>query len=220
MPLESPTPGSAGGLLVMQYVNLGAGEVHGLRLHLAWFDPVPFGGDHDHAYVSGGPVTPSESFISETYAALAALWRPYYSPQWVLSCTSVGYNSAGTYTRLDPGPDFPSYVGTAGAPPDASWYVDRKLHLLGQKGARRRLWLRKLPSDILPLLPIEVGPSSGGLDARDRAWMAYLSGQSGGGAVMPDGTYSFAVRDLTVEWTQPPNGLLVGAPGAPYMVSG
>jgi hypothetical protein len=207
-------------MLVMQYVNAGLREVHNLTIHLAWFDATPFGGDNDHAYVSGGPVTPAETFVSATYAAIGALWQPYYPDTWVLNCLSLGYNSNGTYVRLDPGPNFPAFVGTASPPADGSWYVDRVFSLLGQKAARRRLWLRKLPTDSFSYLPIEVGPDHGGVDAHDQAWMAYLSGASGGGAVMPDGTYTFPVRDLKLEWTQPPNPLLAGEPGAPYLVTG
>jgi hypothetical protein len=54
-----------------------------------------------------------------------------------------------------------------------------------------------------PILDLEVSPTSGGLDARDQALMAYLSGATGGGAVMPDGLRCFDVAKINFFWSQP-----------------
>lgn len=226
MPSGSPPPGQPGGMLITEYLNGDAGERHTIRLHLAWFDPTAAGPTNDHAYVSGGPVTPTETLLSQTYAALAALWQPYYSSAWTLYCRDIGYNAGGQLVPLSPKPIFAPYSGTDTADHSADWYTDRIIRLLGQRGAKRRLHLRQVPDNALHEEALEVGTDHGGIDVRDRAWMAYLSGASGGGAVMPDGTYAFAVTDMEAWWARAPMMGWVSAPGAgatpgaPYLVTG
>jgi hypothetical protein len=215
----------AGGLLELEYRHAAGGERHALRLHLAPFaiTAATTGyGLHDHLYVAGGPVMPLETSVLQTFAALAALWAPYYSPNWSIAVVSLQRSAAGTRSVVLPRPLADAVVGSASGDDDSGPRTKRIFHLLGRTGAARRFYLSQVRTLAQPEQPVEVSPSSGGLDARDRAWMAYLSGASGGGAVMADGTYSFPVRDLEVQWARPIElvGAEGGMPGAPYLVGG
>lgn len=220
MPLPPAPSSGPGGILHLEYTNFTAGERHSLHIHLCHFDPDAAGPMNDHAYIAGGPVMPAEGHISETYAALAALWAAYYDADWVLTCEQLYYNAAGTPTVLTPAPDFPTHVGaTAPADPEVPRF-DRRFRLLGQKGAVRHLHLCQVPGSVHRPVPFEVSSTSGGIDAHDQALIAYFSGTSGGGAVTPDGTYCFAVTDMQVWWARSLRPLGAGVPGAPYIVSG
>jgi hypothetical protein len=219
---SSPAPaGAPGGVLHLEYSNASAAASHSLHLHICHFDPNAIGGTHDRAYSSDGLVTPSESYVSETFDAFAALWQAYYDSDWMLRCEGLYlWQAGGVVELLSPAPDFPVQVGT-NTDDDPAWpRFDRRFRLLGQKGAVRHLHLSQVPGTQHRALAFEVSATSGGLDARDRALIAYLSGASGGGIVTQDGTYCFGVTDMVVWWARSVQSLGSSAPGSPYVVTG
>jgi hypothetical protein len=220
MPLPPPPSTEPGGVVHLEYTNFTAGERHSLHIHLCHFNLSPVGATNDHAYIAGGPVTPSEGHVSDTYAALAALWAAYYDANWVLTCEQLYYNAGGTPTVLTPAPDFPTHVGATTPDDPEVPRFDRRFRLLGHKGAKRHLHLCQVAGTVHQPDPFEVSTTGGGLDARDRALIAYFSGASGGGAVTPDGTYCFPVTDMQVWWARSLKPLGAGVPGSPYIVSG
>lgn len=221
MPFSPVPPNVPGGVLALEYTNAVAGVAHSLHVHVCHFDPTPVGGTNDRAYISGGPVTPSEVYVSETFDALADLWDDYYDSDWLLRCVGL-YLRQGVDedVYLTPPPDFPVRTG-ADTSADPGWpRFDRRFRLLGRKGQVRHLHLCQVPGTEHRVNAFEVGATAGGLDARDRAWMAYLSGASGGGAVMADGTYCFPVTDMMVWWARSTQTLGTSAPGSPFLVTG
>ena len=196
MPLPPPPLNAPGGLLRVLYTNSVVAAAHTIVLHVSWFDPATF------AYISGGPVTPTEPGLVDTFNSIAALWAPYYSADWTLSIDSVWYNAAGLMTVLQPPPTVTPVLGMTSDDP-ALPRVDRSFRLLGRKGAVHRLYLQDVAGEIVDET-IEVSATTGGLDARDRAWMSYLSGSTGGGVVQPDGTYCFPVADERIWWARHP----------------
>jgi hypothetical protein len=200
VPLPGPSGVCPGGLLALEYSNPTMGERHNLHLHLAWFDQDP-GTDNDRAYVGGGPVAPAESGVLATFAAIAALWAPYYEPDWSLHINELYLNSSGDLIVLPNTPIAAPVLGTNATDPPGLPRVNRIFRLLGQRAARRDMWICQVPG-VTYGVKLEVSGGSGGFDARDQAWMAYLAGASGGGVVMPDGTYAHGVADVRAWWAR------------------
>lgn len=220
MPLSPVSPFAPGGILHLEYSNVVAGERHSLHLHVCHFNPTALGSTHDRAYVSGGPVTPSETHLSATYDAWADLWATYYDADWLLRCEGLYIWQPGRYTVLSPAPDFPVRVG-ASTSDDPGWpRFDRRFRLLGQRAEKRHLHLCQVPGTEHRPAPFDVSPTTGGVDSRDRALLGYLSGAGGGGVVMPDGTYCFPVTTMQVLWARSVAALGSSAPGSPYVVTG
>lgn len=196
-----PTPPAApGGLLFFEYSDASAGERHELRMHVADFDPTPAGGDNDYLYTSGGPVVPTESGVLATAAALGALWAAYYPPSWTLALVGVFYNSGGVLTALPVTPTMVPVRGVAAEGEANGVVMRRSLILRSTANVRRRLYLVQVPGDVVDQT-VEVTATEGGLDGRDRALLAYLSGAATG-CVAPDGRRFQPEATVRVWWAR------------------
>jgi hypothetical protein len=212
MPLGLPPPDEAGGVLQLEYSNPSCGERHGFTMHLAHFDALSF------AYLGTGPKAPSEADISVTYAALGALWATFYPADWTLRLISLLYNDAGDLIRLPVAPTLDPILGASGATAYVGPTVRRLYRVRSVLGRKRRVWIQQIEGvDMADAEPLSA--TAGGVDGRDQALIAYLSGPASG-VVAPDG-YAFKDEavlrvwsDRALELVPPPTG-----PG-PFLVSG
>jgi hypothetical protein len=190
-----------GGLLWLEYANIVASERHQLFFHVAWFDQTPSGSNHDYLYTGAGPVAPSESGVLATFAALAALWAPYYSADWSLRIDSLSVFSPTGERPLPTTPLATPVAGTATGSTAGLLPTRRDFKLLGRQAARRTVHLPQVYGPVIGTT-VAVGTGAGGFDSRDQAWMRYLSGQTGGGVVLQDGTYAFPDGDVSAWWAR------------------
>lgn len=211
MPLPDPPAQGAGGVLEMEYANAAAGARVTLKWHLCHFDQVPSGADNDYAYTGTGPVVPTETSVLQTFAAIGALWAPYYRPSWELRLLGLHWALAEGEEALPETPVATPIVGTSTAPSDNPC-VNRIFRLRSVQHVRRRHWLARMPDDVVDT-ETEVSPTGGGFDARDQAWMNYLAGNTGGAVVAPDGHRFEAVADLRRWWAKRLEPLPVGDGG-------
>lgn len=218
MPLP-PAPANAyGGILGLSYVHTGLNVVHSLHLALAHFDPTPSGPDGDYLYNGTGPVTPGESGVLATFAAVASHWATYYDPVWQLQLVSTWYNSGAGDLPLASTPVAAPVHGVASTSAGLDPRVKRTFFLYSVLGPRWRLRLQKLPPGPVGET-LEVSGASGGFDGRDQAWLAYLGGTATG-VVARDGQHFSAWAAVRQWWDRPLFGDPAGLPGAPYVVTG
>lgn len=213
----------AGGVLGLSYQHPTAGERHMLHLHVAHFDPTPTDssyGLNDRVYVSGGPVVPTEPSVLATYVAVAALWSAYFGPSWRLEVKTLQQRVDNNLLETVPPPTAPATFGGDLADDDSGVRAMYIFRLLSTSGIKKRLMLVQVKAPTIPLGEFEVGASGGGLAARDRDWMSYLSGATGGGVVMPNGGYCFAVTDMELVPAHDIQAASWVLPGAPYLVTG
>lgn len=188
MPLFPSPYAGPGGLLWFEYGAPSAGERHQIRLHVAHFNANPIGAANDYSYDATGCVVPDERSVLETAAAFAAVWAPYYPPDWSISIYKLYYNSGGQLLPLPATPQMAAVSGTYSNGSGASGSAKRIFRLISVQGWRRRLWLLQLPSS-LDGADQDVSTAAGGIDGRDQALIAYLSGATAPstGLVAPDG---------------------------------
>lgn len=201
---------SVGGILEMHYAHPTLGPVYSMRLAVTTFGSAPSGPSNDYSYTGTGGFVPGEAGVLATFANVAACWQPYYGADWSLTLAGLWINSGGLAVPHTPVPLAPTISGTdASAPPPTPTPVKRILALYSTLGRRWRVFLRQLPAQAVGQT-VGVAAASGGIDARDQAWYAYVSG-SQSAIVGRDGTRMQAGGVVRCWWDTPP---------APYLVSG
>jgi hypothetical protein len=179
---------SVGGMIDLQYVQTYGFNPHPIKLAVAPFDLTPSGSDGDYLYTGTGAVVPTESGLLATFAALGAIWAPYYDSSWQLELVAVYQNVAGAAVQLPATPTATPIAGTYSGTVVLNPTVKRMLFLYSSGGMdqRWRIWLRHLQGDTAgKTVPVDL--INGGFDARDRAVYAYLGGTDTG-VVARDGT--------------------------------
>jgi hypothetical protein len=166
---------TVGGVLYFEYTQGIDPPPHPIHLAVAPFDPTPTDPDGDYLYTASGPTSPTETGIVATAAAIAALWAPHYGDSWFIQLVAVYQNVEGMCQLLPTPRAAPQVQGTDGSDHDQGIRFRRALHLY-TPGSTRSEWTIYLQqiADTRYGKTVEVSPSSGGFDARDQAWYAYL----------------------------------------------
>lgn len=203
--LAEPQPDLApavGGMIILDYGPTGSSTRHPLHLALTTFDTTPSGPSSDYLYSPAGGLSPTETGVIATFRALGALWAPYYPSDWSLRLAALWHNVGGFATDLGVVPTCAAIAGTAAALPAGSQLTQRVISAFSQLNKRWRIMLRRLAPSAVGMR-VHVTPSVGGIDVRDRAWLAYLSGTSGGAVVARDGTRYQTVGRVRTWWDSP-----------------
>lgn len=170
---------TVGGIIECHYAHPQLGPVYPIKLGVATFDQTPSGPNGDYLYDGAGGYQPTETGVLATFAALAALWAPYYDASWTLWLAAVYANTGGLPQPALALPTAASVNGTGPAPTPGASTSKRSIALFSTLGARWRIWLRQLPVVGIGET-VDVASNAGGIDARDPAWFAYfLAGGSG-----------------------------------------
>jgi hypothetical protein len=210
VPSQSDLAPSVGGILHLEYRLPGALAAHPIRLAVEPFNTTPSGSLGDYLYTSPH----GESGLLATFAALGALWAPYYPAVWSLYVVAVWPNVSGfPHGPLQP----PQATPVPGAHADAvsaDAVCKRMIALYSEGGERWRLHLRRTPADTVGE-HLNAGVGVPGGDARDEAIYAYVSGNASA-LVGRDGTQFQPGGRVRTWWDAP---LPVGVSGA-YVVSG
>jgi hypothetical protein len=203
-----------GGVLGMEFGPTGVAISHPLHLAVVTFIAAPVGPGNDYLY-SASPA-PGESGILATFTAIGACWAPYYPPSWSLRLSSLWQNVNGFATPLAVVPAAAAISGTAAERLPGTPLVKRILTLFSGLSARWHIYLRRVaPTSVGPRL--QVSSSSGGVDAKDQAWLRYLSG-SATAVCARDGTRFQNGGRVRVWWDTPLPPAATPAGG--YVVSG
>jgi hypothetical protein len=157
----------SGGELVMSYTN-------GTDTHIVRVDVIPFGST-DFLY-TGSPYKTSvtETGIADTFDRFGLVWQLYFDPTWTLTLESVWQRSGDTSSML---PGLPVTVPVTGAGPILAIPKPTLRRIFTYKtafGPYQRLWLSDIATNEIATA-VNVSPTSGGFDSRDRAMMNYLS---------------------------------------------
>lgn len=202
-----------GGEIRMMYQQSGF-NLAPISLAVLPFDATPSGPDGDYLYTGAGDVVPTESGILATFAALGALWAPYYDPSWSLSLIAVYQRDGDLLRKLPAVPTAAPIAGTYSGAVDPINTFKRTLHLWGQRSmvAKWDIFLRWLQSDRFDA-SLPVTTTSGGFDDRDPAWYAYLSSPATG-VIARDGT-RYQPGGEVRQWVDTPL-----EPTVPYVLNG
>jgi hypothetical protein len=205
---------SVGGILELHYAEPGAGSIYPIRLAVTTFALTPSGPNNDYLYTGAGGFTPGEAGVIATFQHLAAVWAPYYADTWLCYLAAVHQNVGGAPYPLPVVPTVGAVTGSAVPPSGPPARSKRIVWLFSQLNARWRLYLRQLPSggegEFVP-----CDAYTGGLDARDRAWFAYVSGPESA-VVGRDGKPMQPAGDVRAWWDTPLADAVVGI----FVVSG
>lgn len=185
----------AGGLIVLRYWYSDPELSHPIHLAVAPFDRTPVGPDGDYRYTGTGLTTPTEPGLLATSSAVQALWTPYYNSDWYIQLDEVWWNNDGMCELLPLPRGTPPVQGTRERT-TANYSVLRRMLKLYEDRERSHDWtiyLQQIFDDRYGKT-LEVSPTGGGYDERDRAVYAYLSGPDtgvvgrNGKAIRPGGT--------------------------------
>jgi hypothetical protein len=203
---------TVGGILDCEYSETLYGNRHTLRLAVAPFDPNPSGTFGDYVYNGSGPTHPTENGVLATFHAIGRLWAPYYPSLYTLRLVRVWRQVAGAAVPLASAPTDPGVPGTYTGDFDPLSVVKRRIELFSTMGTKWSIWLQQIPASPVGMT-VATAPGSGGYDARDQAWYAYLaSGVTG--LVARDGAAFQPGGRVRAWWDRPM------APVVPYVYSG
>jgi hypothetical protein len=191
-----------GGEIRLVYQHHGF-DSHPISLAVLPFDLTPSGPDNDYLYTGSGSIVPTETGILQTFAALGAVWAPYYDPSWWLELLAVyTVEDHDMLVKLPTTPAAPPIQGTYSGTVDPAVTYKRTLHLWSNSYTGKwDIFLQQIQGDRFGA-SLPVSASDGGYDARDPAWYAYLS-SSATGVIGRDGTRYQAGGEMR-QWVDAP----------------
>lgn len=174
-PIPTPPADLSGGYMVLQYTN--GTDTHKMKVHTIPFGSTPSGANNTYTYSgAGGLPAHTETDTNATFAALGALWAPYYNNAWTLTVAAIYVIASGVPTQL---PIIPSPAAVTGTNSTATTGIARAAEKIFNfrttGGNRARFILVGSAAEVIGV-PIQTVANSGG--NADQQLVAYLTGNA------------------------------------------